>query len=236
MSECADTLDNLSAKSKKSRKPGRLTEDSPERQLELASQEQESVLDLSGLSSDLLNEQETTPRARTFANYVAGLLNDCAVSVYTLATDGATNFWLPRAVVGEAAVHDETISVQSGLLGELADEARPILRTATELKRHVRTTYFSPCRTKALPLPLFPASPNRQDSLRMTDRNESRRTNPLKSRGSTTIQFGEKSKLLISGGENERKETHERNKSREKRNKDRVYVAVFPSPRFMRGN
>jgi RND family efflux transporter MFP subunit len=135
LSECADTLDNLSAKSKKSRKPGRLTEDSPERQLELASQEQESVLDLSGLSSDLLNEQETTPRARTFANYVAGLLNDCAVSVYTLATDGTTNFWLPRAVVGEAAVHDETISVQSGLLGELADQARPILRTATELKR-----------------------------------------------------------------------------------------------------
>jgi RND family efflux transporter MFP subunit len=135
LSECADKLDNLNAKSKKSRKPGRLTEDSPERQLELASQEQESVLDLSGLSSDLLNEQETTPRARIFANYVAGLLNDCAVSVYTLATDGTTNFWLPRAIVGEAAVHDETVSVQSGLLGELAKDTGPILRAADELKR-----------------------------------------------------------------------------------------------------
>jgi RND family efflux transporter MFP subunit len=135
LSECADKLDNLSAKSKKSRKPGRLTEDSPERKLELASQEQESVLDLSGLSADLLNEQEVAPRARTFAKYVAGLLNESAVSVYTLATDDTENFWLPRAIVGEAAVHDQAIALRSGLLGELANATKPILRNAAELKR-----------------------------------------------------------------------------------------------------
>ncbi len=135
MSECADKLDNLSAKSKKSRKPGRLTENSPERTLALASQEQESVLDLSGFSADLLNEQEIAPRARTFAKYVAGLLNESAVSVYTLATDGDETFWVPRAIVGEAAVHDQAIALHSGLLGELASTLEPILRNAAEVRR-----------------------------------------------------------------------------------------------------
>jgi RND family efflux transporter MFP subunit len=101
----------------------------------LASQEQESVLDLSALSSDLLNEQEVTARARTFAKFVAGLLNECAVSVYTLATDGTENFWMPRAIVGEAVVHDQAVSIHGGVLGEMEKDAGPVLRTAAELKR-----------------------------------------------------------------------------------------------------
>jgi GAF domain-containing protein/multidrug efflux pump subunit AcrA (membrane-fusion protein) len=101
----------------------------------LASSEQESVLDLSSLSSQLLAEQEVAPRARAFANYVAGLLPDCAVSVYTLASGGESNFWRPRAIVGEAAIHEEGITTESGLLGSLLLEAVPVLRTAPELKR-----------------------------------------------------------------------------------------------------
>ena len=75
------------------------------------------------------------PRARTFANYVAGLLPDCAVSVYTLSSNGNSNFWQPRAVVGEAAIHDEAITAESGLLGSLLLEAVPVLRAGDGLKR-----------------------------------------------------------------------------------------------------
>jgi RND family efflux transporter MFP subunit len=101
----------------------------------LASSEQESVLDLSPLSTRLLAEQEVSPRAKTFANYVAGLLPDSAVSVYTLASDENSNFWLPRAMAGDAAIHEEAITVESGLLGAMLERAAPVLRRAPELKR-----------------------------------------------------------------------------------------------------
>jgi len=54
----------------------------------LASQEQECVLDLSPLSRELLAEQDVVPRARVFAKYVAGLLSESAVNIYTLASNG----------------------------------------------------------------------------------------------------------------------------------------------------
>ncbi len=101
----------------------------------MASSEQESVLDLSPLSTQLLAEQEVSPRARAFARFVAGLLPDCAVSVYTLASDGETTVWQPRAIVGDAAIHEEAITAESGLLGALLIDAVPVLRTAAELKR-----------------------------------------------------------------------------------------------------
>ena len=101
----------------------------------MASSEQESVLDLSLLSIQLLAEQEVVPRARAFARFVAGLLPDCAVSVYTLASDGNSDFWMPRAIVGEAAIHEQAIRAESGLLGSLLSESVPILRTAPDLKR-----------------------------------------------------------------------------------------------------
>jgi RND family efflux transporter MFP subunit len=101
----------------------------------LASSEQESVLDLSPLSTQLLAEQEVSPRARAFARFVASLLPDCAVSVYTLASDENSNFWMPRAIVGEAAIHEQAITAESGLLGTLLNEAVPILRVVPELKR-----------------------------------------------------------------------------------------------------
>jgi RND family efflux transporter MFP subunit len=101
----------------------------------MASQEPESILDLSALSSDLLAEQEVVPRARAIAKFVAGLLPDSAVSVYTLARNGEKNFWIPRAVVGEAAVNDQEVPGDSGLLGTLLSERRPVLRLGNELRR-----------------------------------------------------------------------------------------------------
>lgn len=101
----------------------------------MASSEPESGLDLSPLSMQLLAEQEVVPRARAFAKFVAGLLPDCAVGVYTLASDGNVSFWLPRAVVGEAAIHEQEISAESGLLGSLIETSEAVLRTGKELVR-----------------------------------------------------------------------------------------------------
>ncbi len=101
----------------------------------MATQEPESILDLSGLSLELLAEQEVVPRARVLAKFVADLLPDCAVSVYTLSSDGENNFWAPRAVVGDAAIHEQEIPRDSGLLGTLLLGDRAILRSGSQVKR-----------------------------------------------------------------------------------------------------
>ncbi|HTQ95968.1 MAG TPA: GAF domain-containing protein [Candidatus Acidoferrum sp.] len=76
-----------------------------------------------------------SPRAKVLATFVASLLPDCAVSVYTLASDENSNFWVPRAIVGDAAIHEQAITAESGLLGAMLDQTAPILRTAPNLKR-----------------------------------------------------------------------------------------------------
>ncbi|HET6932335.1 MAG TPA: efflux RND transporter periplasmic adaptor subunit [Candidatus Acidoferrum sp.] len=101
----------------------------------MASQEQESVLDLLPLSLNLLAEQEVAPRAKVFARFVSELIADAAVSVYTLATIGEKTVWVPRATVGEAKLHDEEIPAESGLLGVVFSGSEAINRTAAEIKR-----------------------------------------------------------------------------------------------------
>jgi len=101
----------------------------------LASQEQESVLDLLPLSLNLLAEQEVTPRAKVFARFVSELIADAAVSVYTLASVGEKAVWVPRATVGEAKLHDEEIPAESGLLGMIFAASEAINRTAANVKR-----------------------------------------------------------------------------------------------------
>jgi RND family efflux transporter MFP subunit len=101
----------------------------------LTEQQPESILDLSTLASDLLAEQEVIPRARIFAKFVASLLPEAAVSVYTLASNGENNFWVSRAVVGDAVVPDHEVPGESGLLGKLMAESEPVLRQAEQLKR-----------------------------------------------------------------------------------------------------
>jgi RND family efflux transporter MFP subunit len=101
----------------------------------LASQEQESVLDLLPLSLNLLAEQEVAPRAKVFARFVSELIADAAVSVYTLAVAGEKTLWVPRATVGEAKLHNEEIPAESGLLGMVFAGSEAINRTAAEVKR-----------------------------------------------------------------------------------------------------
>jgi len=101
----------------------------------MASQERESTLDLSVLTMALLAEQEIGPRARVIAKLVAEALPESAVCVYTLATDGETEFWLPRAIVGDAAVNEQQVPGGSGLLGEVLRDGRAVLRQNGEVRR-----------------------------------------------------------------------------------------------------
>jgi RND family efflux transporter MFP subunit len=101
----------------------------------LTNREQESILDLSELSTQLLAEQELTPRARVFARFVSSLLGDSAVSVYTIGVDGDTSFWVPKATVGEATIHEQAISLDSGLMGSLDQHALPVIHKGKDIKR-----------------------------------------------------------------------------------------------------
>ncbi len=96
-------------------------------------------------------EQEVAPRARSVARYVAELIGQCAVSVYTLGSDGSNTFWIPKATIGEATVHERSILADTGILGSLLENSAPVLRTGTQLKRedypHIdtRRTLLSLC-------------------------------------------------------------------------------------------
>lgn len=117
----------------------------------MSNQESESVLDLSALSTHLLAEQEVLPRARVFAQFVAGLIAECAVSVYLLSGEGDAACWIPSATEGEAAIHDQAIAARRGLLSKLIENSSPVLRSGSEIRREdyshvdVRKTLLSLC-------------------------------------------------------------------------------------------
>jgi RND family efflux transporter MFP subunit len=112
------------------RKRCRWTESEP-----LSNRKQESVLDLSELSIHLLAEQELIPRARVLAQFVNSVLGDSAVSVYILASNGENSFWVPKATVGEATIHDQVIALDSGLMTSLQEDAAPVIHNGKDLKR-----------------------------------------------------------------------------------------------------
>ncbi len=101
----------------------------------MTNREQESILDLSELSTQLLAEQELTPRARVLARFVSSLLGDSAVSVYTIGVDGESSFWVPKATVGEATIHEQAIPLDSGLMASLDQDASPVIHKGKDLKR-----------------------------------------------------------------------------------------------------
>ena len=115
------------------------------------SRKQESILDLFVLSSSLLAEQEVAPRARVLARFVAEAFPESAVNVYTLEAEADASYWTPKATVGEATIQDRAIESDSGLLGRLIEDASPVLRAGTVLKREdyphvdVRKTLRSLC-------------------------------------------------------------------------------------------
>jgi RND family efflux transporter MFP subunit len=84
----------------------------------------------------LIEEQEVASRARVLASFASDLVPDSAASVYTLASEGGENFWTPRAVVGDATIHEHAIASDSGLLGDLFDDdSSPVTKSAPKLQR-----------------------------------------------------------------------------------------------------
>ncbi len=84
----------------------------------------------------LIEEQEVASRARVLASFTSELVPDSAASVYTLASEGGENFWAPRAIVGDATIHEQAIASDSGLLGDLFDgDSSPVTKSAPKLQR-----------------------------------------------------------------------------------------------------
>jgi RND family efflux transporter MFP subunit len=70
------------------------------------------------------------------AKFVSELVPDSAVCVYTIAADGVQDFWVPRAIIGDATIHEQAIASDSGLLGDLFDgDSEPITKSAATLQR-----------------------------------------------------------------------------------------------------
>ncbi|MGC1617877.1 MAG: GAF domain-containing protein [Candidatus Acidiferrum sp.] len=69
------------------------------------------------------------------ARFVAGLVPESAVNVYTLTTASEETFWIPKATIGEATIHEQSISAGAGILGAVLEEPAQVLRSAGEIKR-----------------------------------------------------------------------------------------------------
>src|SRR5580658_8179166 len=94
------------------------------------------VLDLAAFSVRLLEQQEISPRSRITAQTIAEALPGTAVNVYVTRSDAEGDAWTAVASAGEAAVAalpEATIPLQSGSLGILAKELKPLLVGAIEI-------------------------------------------------------------------------------------------------------
>ena len=75
-------------------------------------------------------------RARVIANFAGEWVPDSAACVYTIASEGDENYWVPRAIIGDATIHEHAIAADSGLLGDLFDgDFEPITQSAPNLQR-----------------------------------------------------------------------------------------------------
>lgn len=84
----------------------------------------------------LVEAQEVASRARVIANFAGEWVPDSAACVYTIASEGDENYWVPRAIIGDATIHEHAIAADSGLLGDLFDgDFEPITQSAPNLQR-----------------------------------------------------------------------------------------------------
>src|ERR1700731_4477292 len=93
------------------------------------------TLNIAALSARLLEEHEVFPRARITAQTIAEALPGSAVNVYAIAALAEGDLWTVMATAGEAAVPEETIPLQTGTLGTLARELKPLLFEGNDLSR-----------------------------------------------------------------------------------------------------
>jgi RND family efflux transporter MFP subunit len=95
----------------------------------------ELTLDIAALSARLLEELEVFPRARITAQAIAEALPGSAVNIYATSPLGDGDVWTVLATVGEAAVPETTIPLETGTLGILAHELKPLLFQGSTLIR-----------------------------------------------------------------------------------------------------
>ncbi len=100
----------------------------------MATKSPDLVLDVAALSARLLEIREIAARAGIIANAVAGLLPDTAVNIYLLTATDDGDVWKVCATVGDADP-DLSVPVQTGLLGILASEMKPLLSAGKQLVR-----------------------------------------------------------------------------------------------------
>ncbi len=99
--------------------------------------------------SALLQEREVQPRAFLLAHQITETLPGAAAVVYLLEGHEETTRWSPRAVAGDIHLDDDVIHFESGTLGLLAKQNRPLLLSGASLVRedyahlHARRTLLS---------------------------------------------------------------------------------------------
>ena len=107
------------------------------------------TLNIAALSARLLEERELFPRARISAQAIAEVLSGAAVNIYVTSTTADGDVWTVLATVGEVEVPDAAIALDTGTLGILAREMKPLLFEGNTLIReeyphlHVRRTVRS---------------------------------------------------------------------------------------------
>ena len=91
--------------------------------------------DVSGsLLSNLLREREVRPKCALLAQQAMDLLAGGAVVIYLLEEQDQRH-WVARATVGEVHLDDRSVSFDSGTLGVLAAQRKPLLFSGSELVR-----------------------------------------------------------------------------------------------------
>ncbi len=93
------------------------------------------TLDIAALSAQLLEKHEVFPRAQVTAQTIAEALPGSGVNVYGTAPLDEGEAWTVLATAGEAAAPEASIPLQTGTLGILAQELKPLLFEADTLSR-----------------------------------------------------------------------------------------------------
>jgi len=93
------------------------------------------TLNIAAFSARLLQQHEVLPRARITAQIIADTLPGSAVNIYTSTTLAGGDVWTVLATVGDAEVTEPTIPLDTGTLGILARELKPLRFEGKTLSR-----------------------------------------------------------------------------------------------------
>lgn len=92
-------------------------------------------LNMAALSARLLEEHAAVPRARITAQLLADALPGSAVNVYAVTPLPDGDIWTVMVTAGEGAVAESAIPLQTGTLGILARDPKPLLFEGRRLSR-----------------------------------------------------------------------------------------------------